>query len=121
MPDISATIATRILSHSIARKFSSRFTSVTIMMQVSLEWDLRAFIEEQKYDVKHPGEILDRAVCLVGTWTEAQAVTPLQYLKQVWPSSFTPIYELMKSFLSSEAEECDCKCLIELVLFSASK
>jgi hypothetical protein len=90
-------------------------------MKVSLEWDLCTFIKEQQYDVKHPGEILDRAGCLTGTWTEAQAVTPLQYLKQVLPSSFTPIYELMKKFLSFEAEECRCKYLVELVLSRASE
>jgi hypothetical protein len=108
MSNISASIAGRILSQPAARKFSSRLTPVTIELEVSLEWDLLVFIEEQQYGVSRPEDVLDRVICLTGTWSEAHAVTPLQYLEQVWRSSSTPMYELMRKFLSHEGQECDC-------------
>jgi hypothetical protein len=109
MSDISKSIASRILSQPTARKVSRRSTPVTIEMRVSLDWDLRAFIKEQQYDVLRPDDVLDRAICLTGTWREAHAITPLQYLRQTWPLTFMPVYELMKKFLSLETDTCDCK------------
>lgn len=116
MSNISASIAGHILSQPAARRVSSRSTPVTIEMEVSLEWDLLAFIEEQQYGFSRPEEVLDCALCLAGTWSEAQAVTPLQYLEQVWPSSYVPMYELMRKFLSLEGQECDCRFFFSFLL-----
>lgn len=108
MAGISETISSRLLSHPTARKVSRRSKPVTIEMRISLDWDLRAFVKQQQYNVLRPEDVLDRAICLTGSWSEAHAMTPIEYLTQTWPSTYEPIYEIMKTFLSSDTNACDC-------------
>lgn len=111
MSDMGQSITSHFLSQASARKVSRRTPPTATDMTVSLDWDLRRFIEEQQYDVP-PAEVLDRAICITGTWREAQATTAAEYVKQVWPLTYEPLYGLLKSFLTQGGSNpCESKSL----------
>ncbi|KPM44557.1 hypothetical protein AK830_g2031 [Neonectria ditissima] len=66
---------------------------------VSLDWDLRQFIEDQEY-IGAPEAIFDDIICLTGTSQQAQAMTVSEYMEQTWPAANESIRLLMKRYLS---------------------
>lgn len=108
--DLSQLISGGILSQAAARKVSSHAGPAIIDLKVRLDWDPVVFVRQQKYDVE-PGKVLDRIICLTGTWDNAYASTPLDYLKQVWPLTYKPLYGLVKNLLDSGASKSSCKCI----------
>lgn len=106
MAEIRDMISLCITSQISVRKVSRQTRQATVDMKTSLDWDLRQFIADQRYDVK-PAEILDSAICLTGIWQQAQADTPRSYMERTWPLTYRPLYDLVKEFLSPN-EETTC-------------
>lgn len=109
MMEISGMISSRLLRDKAVHMISSRSTPAIVELGVLLDWDLVAFVKEQKYDVPVE-EVLDRVICLTGTWGAAYATTPLEYLKETWPLSYAPVYGLIKSFLTLKAGNSEREC-----------
>lgn len=108
MAGIRGSISEVVFSEPTFRRVSRETNPPVIEMSITLDWDLRDFVKDQEYGVRAE-EALDRAICLTGTWQEAQAMTPANYLKQTWPLVYKPFYNLMKDFLASESQTSDCE------------
>lgn len=108
MAGIRGSISELVFSEPALRRVSRQTTPPFVEVSVSVDWDLRAFIRDQEYATR-PDQVLDRAICLIGTWGEAHAMAPAAYLKQTWPLVYEPFYDLMKRFLSSGAGAHECK------------
>ena len=101
MKEISDTVSHHVLSHAAADRFSPHSSTITIEMRLSLDWDLIEFVRQQQYDLEGDHKVLERAICLTGTWCKAHATTPLEYLQQTWPSTDRDLYKVLRKFLSS--------------------
>lgn len=108
MAGIRGSISELVFSELALRRVSRQTAPPFIEVSVSADWDLQAFIRDQEYATR-PDEVLDRAICLIGTWGEAHAMTPIAYFKQTWPLVYKPFYDLMKNFLSFRTEAYECK------------
>lgn len=67
-------------SHKLSRQKSAEAYKMTFV----IEWDPIAFIKEQLYK-EEPDEAVEIAITLTGSAREAQALTCVQYMCQVWP------------------------------------
>jgi hypothetical protein len=84
MEQIGAQIRGVLLSYGeeVSRKASSQKYKATF----ELLWSPLRYLKDQKSD-DDPEEMLGGAITLTGTVDDAQALTALEYLCQVWPES----------------------------------
>ncbi|KAF3206694.1 hypothetical protein TWF191_001361 [Orbilia oligospora] len=61
-------------------------------------WKPLTFFKEQEYELK-PSEAIERAVTLIGSAEDAQALTCVEYLCQTWPSTGKYIIDLVKDVI----------------------
>ncbi|KAJ8116705.1 hypothetical protein OPT61_g1930 [Boeremia exigua] len=95
-PDLMENIGTQIrdmmpLHHEeISRKTSSQEYKATF----ELLWNPLQFIKDHQFDESTEG-VLEEAITLTGTIDDAQALTTLEYLCQVWPASGVYVMQLI--------------------------
>jgi hypothetical protein len=94
-PDLMEQIGAQIrgvLSYGeeVSRKASSPEYKATF----ELLWSPLQYVKDQKYD-ESPEEVLKGAITLTGTVDDAQALTALEYLCQVWPASGIHVMQLI--------------------------
>ncbi|KAI1130990.1 hypothetical protein F5Y10DRAFT_93783 [Nemania abortiva] len=82
MERIGATILKALPSPHLSRKTSSK--EHTAIFQ--LDWDPISFLKEQGYS-QPPWEAFERAITLTGSMDDAQALTTVDYISQVWSTS----------------------------------
>jgi hypothetical protein len=92
MEQIGAQIREVLLSYGdkVSRKASSPEYKATF----ELFWNPLQYVKDQKYD-ESPEEVLEGAITLTGTVDDAQALTTLEYLCQVWPTSGVHVMRLI--------------------------
>jgi hypothetical protein len=92
MEQIGAHIRKELLSYGeeVSRKASSPDYKATF----ELLWNPLQYVKDQKYD-ESLEEVLDGAITLTGTVDDAQALTALEYLCQVWPVSGIYVMQLI--------------------------
>jgi hypothetical protein len=92
MEEIGAEIRGMLPSYGeeVSRKASSPEYKATF----ELLWNPLQYVKDQKYD-ESPEEVLKGAITLNGTVDDAQVLTALDYLCQVWPASGTHIMQLV--------------------------
>jgi hypothetical protein len=104
-PDLMGDIEARILrvlplpSKNLSRKTSSQECKATF----ELLWSPLQYLKEQQYD-ESPEEAFEGAITLTGTVNDAQALTALEYLCQVWPTSGIHIMQLITDVACSVPE-----------------
>lgn len=94
-PDIMENISNKILDalpsdRKVSRKASSQEHKATF----EVDWDPLAFVKEQQY-TESPDIALQRAITLIGSANDAQAVTTENYLSQTWPATGKQIMRLV--------------------------
>jgi hypothetical protein len=92
MDQIGAQIRGLLLScgEEVSRKASSPEYKATF----ELPWNPLQYVKDQKYD-ESPEEVLKGAITLNGTVDDAQVLTALEYLCQVWPASGVHVMQLI--------------------------
>lgn len=83
-------------SHIVSR----RKPAETYRMTFEVDWDPLAFVKEQEYR-EEPDEAIERAITLIGSARDAQALTCAQYLCQTWPSAGEHTIRLVKDVVRS--------------------
>ncbi|KAL9473956.1 hypothetical protein ACSS6W_008336 [Trichoderma asperelloides] len=91
-------------SLQLSRKISKSRPSEVFHVTFSGIWHLVTFLEEQKYH-ESLGEAIERVITLTGSAKNAQALTTLQYLRQIWPTTGEYVLQLVKDVLRGIAGE----------------
>lgn len=107
------------LTNAIRKEISSSFPSLRFVSRKQpaqsyqatfrIQWNPHAFIEDESYkeDVEH---VVETAITLTGSLTDAQALTCGQYLHQTWPTSGKNILQLVKSVVADQlGQKHTCK------------
>lgn len=96
MEDIKQKILSSLKSdHKISRSRSAEAFRATFL----INWDPITFFKEQGYQGSLE-EVIDRVITLTGSAKNAQALTTLQYLHQIWPTTGEHVLQLVKDVLS---------------------
>lgn len=114
-PDITTEIGDQILtqlqSHDRLHTMSRHKPSPLASMTFHLDWAPQVFIRSLGLDPLCPN-ILQRILCLTGTWREAQAMTVSEYLHQTWPVTAKLVESIMQELIvTNQGEERICKFL----------
>lgn len=91
------------------RKVSKKAPAESYHMTFVLDWNLEAFIHEQRYE-ENPGDAIEFALCVVGNSTQAQAMPCGRYLSQTWPSTGSSIMALVRAAISAPSVPQVCRC-----------
>jgi hypothetical protein len=105
-PNLMEEFRQRILS----RVQTSKENGATCFVRFVLDWDPVTFVLEQQYTEPAP-EALKNAITLTGsTWDDAQALTAIEYSRQVWPTTGEKIMSFFSEFVSTdENKRVQCK------------
>jgi hypothetical protein len=100
-PDLAKAIRKEI-SDSLPslRLVSRRRSAEAYKATFQIQWDPHAFIKNEGYK-EDPEHVVETAITLTGSLTDAQALTCCQYLHQTWPTSGNNIMQLIKSVVAS--------------------
>lgn len=71
-------------------------------------WDPIKFVKEQDHGVPID-EVVEKAITLTGTPSEAQALSCAEYLRQTWPASGNDIAQMAKDAIKSPNSWTECK------------
>lgn len=109
-PDIMHRIREAILAELPSdRRVSRRLPSSEHEVVFHLDWDPIGFVKEQQY-VEKPSEALANAITLTGLCDDAQALTSLGYLSQIWPTTGESImHVLCNAVRSGRGSLASCK------------
>lgn len=109
--DVMEEVRQQILSalprarHQVSRKQPSQGCAVVY----TVDWDPEAFLVEQNYQQPHASAILN-AVTLTGSYTDVQALSCLNYMKQTWPQTGSATLSLVKQLLAGgKVSKATCK------------
>jgi hypothetical protein len=101
MANISQSIIKFLRSVRSGNIVSSKPSSYAYTMTFRLDWDPRAFIEEQEYE-EEPDDAIGLAITLTGSTKDTQALSCAQYLCQTWPLIGEQTLQLVKKVVCSE-------------------
>jgi hypothetical protein len=80
-----------------------------------LNWNPLEYWKEQEYKEK-PEDALESAITITGSITDAQALTTIGYLAQIWPDTGEYVMSLLKQLLCTPKEdfvpEVTAKCIV---------
>lgn len=77
-----------------------------VNMTFHLEWNPIAYISDLGFQSSSV-HILDKVLCLTGTYCEAQAMTVSEYIRQTWPVTGEPIKSILQELITrSEGHKC---------------
>lgn len=102
MTGIRDTILSSLPPHRVSRKCSSE--TYTLIFEV--DWNPRAFIEDQRYEVEN-GRAIGMVLTLTGSTKDAQALNCAEYLTQTWPLTGSRILQLVRDVVRSGAGSQD--------------
>ncbi|RYO92932.1 hypothetical protein DL762_001423 [Monosporascus cannonballus] len=106
MFDIGATVRKQLLAHEPLRKISRRQPLSRVRMTFNLDWDPVHFIHHHNCAYPLSG-VLEKVVCLTGSWDGAQAATVMEYMRQTWPVTGEPIVHLLQELITlPKGQEC---------------
>jgi hypothetical protein len=106
MINISESIGRHIRMQQAGRTVSRRRPTPLVNMTIELDWNPHEFFQSAGLD-SIPADILDRTICITGTWHEAQATTVTVYLQQTWPVTGDHILSLLRKLLSGSGQQCE--------------
>ena len=86
-------------------------TQLNYSVTFEVAWDPIAFIKDQCYDFG-PQEAIARAITLIGTAAEAQAIRSAQYIDEMWPFSGKSVMRLVQGVVSGRPDLPECENLI---------
>ncbi|KAL4906232.1 hypothetical protein BDW74DRAFT_151548, partial [Aspergillus multicolor] len=75
-------------------RISTSTASTSHIVLFDIGWELLPFIRERHHQSK--SEIVERALTLTGSFTNAQALPCGEYMRQTWPLTAEDILSLMK-------------------------
>lgn len=95
-PDLMEEIGAQIrgVLPSSGEEVSRKASSQEYMATFEILWNPLQYVKEQKY-TESPEEALEGAIAITGTVDDAQALTTLEYLCQVWPTSGIYVMQLI--------------------------
>ncbi|KAE8381785.1 hypothetical protein BDV26DRAFT_255120 [Aspergillus bertholletiae] len=106
-PNNMSIIQDRILQDIPNSRKVSRSQPVDACMAIfAVDWDPRAFLEEQKYS-EPPDEAIEKAITITGYPSCAQAVTAQEYLRQTWPNTGIWTLNILKDLVLNESGHFD--------------
>ncbi|KAL4795475.1 hypothetical protein BDV19DRAFT_398686 [Aspergillus venezuelensis] len=68
-----------------------------------LDWDPRSFLRVQEY-AGNPANAFDHVITLTGSLDDVQALTCVQYMRQIWPESSDCVISLLHRLLETESK-----------------
>ncbi len=98
---IGMKIRDELRAQEALRRMSRRRSSL-VTMTFDLEWNPVLYFQDQQTALINPS-ILEGTLSLTGTWTEAQAATVVEYLRQTWPVTGEHTINLMEKLLNLPA------------------
>lgn len=105
---IGMKIRDELRAQEALRRMSRRRSSL-VTMTFDLEWNPVLYFQDQQTGLINPS-ILEGTLSLTGTWTEAQAATVVEYLRQTWPVTGEHTINLMEKLLNLPAgQEVICE------------
>jgi hypothetical protein len=109
MFDIGARIRNQLRAQEPLRRISRRRPPSLVRMTFNLDWNPICFIHDRGF-TSLLSDVIDKVLCLTGSWDEAQAVTMMEYITQTWPVTGGPIIKLLQELISlPEGQECSCR------------
>lgn len=81
-------------------RFSRKVPSEDMKATFELDWDVRDFFKQQKYDVK-ASEAFPKVITLTGSDRDVQALTCADYVSQTWPLTGPDMLKLVQNVLDS--------------------
>ena len=119
-PDLFEEIRTSILGAlpAFQEKVSRRVAPRGYKATFKVFWDPLGFLHEQQYD-ESPEDALRTAITLTGAPGNAQAMTALEYLCNVWPTTGSYIMQLLTGAISSTSDHSACGKCPQVIHFSA--
>ncbi|KAL4876176.1 hypothetical protein BJY04DRAFT_223261 [Aspergillus karnatakaensis] len=72
-----------------------------VAMLLKLEWDLDTYLEDLGREPQTLDAVINRSMCLVGTWLDARFSTLREYLKRTWPDTWHHIVRLIEHLITS--------------------
>lgn len=94
-PNLMEGIGQGISNYLLSSSSISRKRAGAYQMMFLIDWNPLGFIVEQGYQ-DAPGRVIEFALTLTGSASNAQALTCAQYLRQTWPESGKQVIQLMK-------------------------
>jgi hypothetical protein len=108
VPDLMGDIRHKVLFvfHKVSRNTPPQKYKATF----ELDWDPLSFVEEQQQRFpERPDVVLERAITLIGTAKDAQAITAWAYLAQTWPATGEYMMQLVADVVRNNAGDHGCK------------
>jgi hypothetical protein len=106
MFDIGARIRNELWAQESLRRISRQRPPSLVRMIFNFDWNPKQYISDQGFDSSFSG-VLDKVLCLTGSWDQAQIVTVTKYISQTWPLTAEPITSLVQELISlPEGQEC---------------
>lgn len=102
---------TDIVQTKLSPRDTVEGTHLSYDVTFEVAWDPITFIKDQCYD-DSPHEAIARAITLIGTVTEARAVSSAQYIKEMWPFSGESVMRLVQGVVSGRPDLPSCENLI---------
>ncbi|KAL4909723.1 hypothetical protein BDW74DRAFT_173217 [Aspergillus multicolor] len=95
--NIGKTLRNRLRAQQALHKISRRKASL-VSMAFEVDWNPIQYLTNLGMELPAPN-VLERILCLTGTWNEAQAMTVVEYLRQTWPVSGEHMIALMHKLI----------------------
>jgi hypothetical protein len=106
--NIGSKIQNRLRAQGPLHRISRRRASL-VRMTFNLDWNPIRYFRDQGSALLAP-DILERVICLTGTWNEAQATTVVEYIRQTWPITGEHTISFIQQLIAlPEGEELTCK------------
>jgi hypothetical protein len=84
MDEIGSKLRKELRAQDSLRKMSIRRPLYSVQVNFVLPWGPRKHIEDGMNE-DPLSTILDKTLCITGSWCEAQAMTVAEYIRQTWP------------------------------------
>lgn len=106
--NIGSKIQNRLRAQGPLHRISRRRASL-VRMTFNLDWNPMRYFRSQGSALPAPN-ILERVLCLTGSWSEAQATTGVEYIRQTWPITGEHTISFIRQLIAlPEGEELTCK------------
>jgi hypothetical protein len=77
------------------KELSQKLTQPIFKARFHIGWDILRFFETQKYP-RPWEEVLEHVITVTGSDWDAQALTCVQYIQQIWPDTGDALIEWLK-------------------------
>lgn len=108
VPDYRAEVRQQIIKSLPQQEISRRNQPQAHDIRIEFQWDAHAFFKRQKYELSDH-EVARHVIVLVGSETNAQATTCVEYLVQTWPSTGEKVMGCLVNCLREGTSFANCK------------